>query len=48
MDTSKLVRRSENEWVIAPDSDPRAQGMRVPGVIFATEALVREMDEKVY
>jgi tRNA-splicing ligase RtcB len=48
MDTSKLVRRTENEWVIAPDSDARAQGMRVPGVIFATEALVREMDEKVY
>ncbi|GAB4464498.1 MAG: RtcB family protein [Burkholderiaceae bacterium] len=48
MDTSKLVRRCENEWVIAPGADPRAQGMRVPGVIFATETLVREMDEKVY
>ncbi|MFZ5539517.1 MAG: RtcB family protein [Pseudomonadota bacterium] len=48
MDTSKLVRRSDNEWVIEPDSDPRARGMRVPGVIYATEALVREMDEKVY
>ncbi|MCX8115554.1 MAG: RtcB family protein, partial [Burkholderiaceae bacterium] len=48
MDISKLARRSDNEWVIEPDSDPRAQGMRVPGVIYATEALVREMDEKVY
>ena len=48
MDIGKLVRRSDNEWVIEPGSDPRAQGMRVPGVIYATEALVREMDEKVY
>jgi tRNA-splicing ligase RtcB len=48
MDISKLERRSENEWVITPDADPRARGMRVPGVIFATEALVRDMDEKVF
>ncbi len=48
MDISKLVRRGTTEWVIEPESDQRARGMRVPGVIYATEALVREMDEKVY
>ena len=42
MDTSRLERRTDTEWWI-----PRAGAMRVPGVIFATEALLRDMDEKV-
>ena len=42
MDVSSLVRKSDCEWWI-----PRAGAMRVPGVIYASEALVREMDEKV-
>jgi tRNA-splicing ligase RtcB len=43
MDLSLLKRRSEFEWVIEPLGP-----MRVPGVLFATEALVRAMDHKVY
>ncbi len=43
MDTSKLQRVSEFEWRIAPSGR-----MRVPGLIFADETLVRDMDEKVY
>ncbi len=43
METSKLQRKSENEWCISPFGK-----MRVPAVIFATEALIRDMDEKVY
>ena len=43
MELSRLQRRSENEWVIAPHGR-----MRVPAVIYASEALMREMDEKVY
>ena len=43
MDLSLLTRKSDVEWWI----DPHA-GMRVPGVIYASEALVREMDAKVY
>jgi tRNA-splicing ligase RtcB len=39
---SSLVRKSDYEWWI-----PQAGAMRVPGVIYASEALVREMDEKV-
>jgi tRNA-splicing ligase RtcB len=42
MDVSSLVRKSDCEWWI-----PRAGAMRVPGVIYASEALVRDMDEKV-
>ena len=42
MDVSSLVRKSDCEWWI-----PQAGPMRVPGVIYASEALVREMDEKV-
>jgi tRNA-splicing ligase RtcB len=43
MDLSLLTRRSDHEWVI------EAHGrMRVPGVIYASEALVAEMDHKVY
>jgi len=43
MDLSRLTRRSEFEWVIEPQGK-----MRVPGVLFASEPLVRAMDEKVY
>lgn len=43
MDTNRLVRKSDVEWHIEPHG-----GMRVPGVIYATESLVRDMDEKVY
>ena len=42
MDLSSLIRKSENEWWISPVGD-----MRVPGVIYASERLVRDMDEKV-
>ena len=43
MDTSLLTRKGEYEWEIA-----RSGKMRVPGVIYASEALLREMDPKVY
>jgi tRNA-splicing ligase RtcB len=43
MDTSRLKRTYENEWHIEPFGK-----MRVPGVIYASEALVRDMDDKVY
>jgi tRNA-splicing ligase RtcB len=43
MDTSRLQKKSDNEWWIQPYGK-----MRVPAVIFASEALIREMDEKVY
>lgn len=43
MDLAILKRESEHEWVI----EPRGR-MRVPGRLFATEKLVRDMDHKVY
>ena len=43
MDTGVLTQRSECEWEI-----PRHGAMRVPAVIYANEALVRDMDHKVY
>src|SRR5262249_41432859 len=43
MDISQFTRHSETEWLI------EASGrMRVPAVIFATEELVRDMDQKVF
>ena len=42
MDPSSLLRKSDHEWWV-----PAAGPMRVPGVIYASEALVRGMDEKV-
>jgi tRNA-splicing ligase RtcB len=42
MDTNSLVRRGAWEWEI-----PQAGKMLVPAVIYATEPLVRDMDEKV-
>lgn len=43
MELSRLKKVSDVEWRIEP-----SQGMRVPGVIYASEALVRAMDDKVY
>jgi tRNA-splicing ligase RtcB len=43
MDLSLLTRKSDVEWWI----EPRA-GMRVPGILYATERLVADMDGKVY
>jgi tRNA-splicing ligase RtcB (3'-phosphate/5'-hydroxy nucleic acid ligase) len=43
MDLSRLERRSENEWRIPPHGK-----MRVPAIIFASEGLMRDMDDKVY
>lgn len=43
MDLQRVKRISQTEWHIEP-----AGKMRVPGVIFATEKLVREMDDKVF
>jgi tRNA-splicing ligase RtcB len=42
MDISRLIRVSENRWELPPEGE-----MRVPGILFASEALVREMDDKV-
>lgn len=43
MDTSRLTRVSEIEWRIAPRG-----AMRVPGVLYASETLLRDMDDKVF
>ncbi|MGE5246120.1 MAG: RtcB family protein [Betaproteobacteria bacterium] len=43
MDLSLLTRRSDTEWWIEPRPP-----MRVPGIIYASEGLVKEMDAKVY
>lgn len=43
MDTSRLKRRSEYAWEIPAQGD-----MRVPGLIYASEALIRDMDVKVH
>jgi tRNA-splicing ligase RtcB len=43
MDPTQLTRVGDVEWRIEPNG-----AMRVPGVIYATEELVREMDTKVY
>jgi len=43
MDLNLLKRRGREEWHISPRGK-----MRVPGVIYATEALIHNMDEKVY
>ncbi len=43
MEISLFERRSEYEWIIPPKGN-----MRVPAIIFATESLIREMDQKVY
>ena len=43
MDISKLVKVSDFEWKIEPQG-----AMRVPGVLFVDEQLIRELDEKVF
>jgi tRNA-splicing ligase RtcB len=43
MDTAELKRASDFEWHI-----PQTGKMRVPGIIYATEELVQEMDNKVH
>jgi len=43
MDIGQLARKSDVEWWIEPHG-----AMRVPGIIYGTEALVRDMDHKVY
>jgi len=43
MDTSRLLRKSETEWWIEPFGE-----MTVPGIIYATEPLIRDMDDKVF
>ena len=43
MDINLLKQRSEFEWEI-----PQQGAMRVPAVIYASEALIRDMDRKVY
>ncbi|HEX7011298.1 MAG TPA: RtcB family protein [Steroidobacteraceae bacterium] len=43
MDLSRFTRRSEHLWEIAPQG-----AMRVPAVIYASESLLRAMDDKVY
>ncbi len=43
MDLGQFTRRSEYEWEISPRG-----AMRVPAVIYASEPLVRAMDQKVY
>jgi tRNA-splicing ligase RtcB len=43
MDLTRLQKKAENEWWIAPHGR-----MRVPAIIFASETLMRDMDEKVY
>ncbi len=43
MDLGLLEQKSRTEWWIKPFGK-----MRVPGILYATQDLVREMDEKVY
>lgn len=43
MDTGRFIRQSPYEWWI-----PAQGSMRVPGIIYASEALLREMDDKVH
>jgi tRNA-splicing ligase RtcB (3'-phosphate/5'-hydroxy nucleic acid ligase) len=43
MDPSRFEQSAPNEWRIQPHA-----GMRVPGVIFADEPLIRAMDDKVF
>jgi tRNA-splicing ligase RtcB len=43
MDINKLQRVSDCQWRIEP-----INGMRVPGIIFASQDLLRDMDDKVY
>ena len=43
MDTAQFARNSDTEWHIKPFGQ-----MRVPAIIYATEDLIRDMDQKVF
>jgi hypothetical protein len=43
MDTARLIRRDEFTWEIPPTGK-----MRVPAILYADGALIRDMDDKVY
>ena len=43
MDTNRLTRMDANTWRIEPYG-----AMRVPAIIYADEALISDMDDKVY
>lgn len=43
MDTSAFIRQSDTKWEVPPHG-----AMRVPAIIFASEPLMRSMDDKVY
>ena len=43
MDPARFTRIDATTWQIEP-----AGAMRVPGIIYADEALIRDMDDKVY
>lgn len=43
MDLTKFKQLGTNEWQVAATGK-----MRVPGIIYASEALIRDMDDKVY
>lgn len=43
MDINRLQRDSDYQWRIEPEGK-----MRVPAIIYASEDLIRDMDEKVY
>ena len=43
MDPSFLEKISETEWRVPPQGK-----MRVPGIVFADESLLRDMDEKAF
>jgi tRNA-splicing ligase RtcB len=43
MDPARFTRIDETAWRIEP-----TEGMRVPAIIYADEALIRDMDDKVY
>ncbi len=42
MNPNRLTKHSDTEWWVEPHG-----AMRVPGVIYASEALIRDMDDKV-
>jgi tRNA-splicing ligase RtcB (3'-phosphate/5'-hydroxy nucleic acid ligase) len=43
MDRSRLIQRTECEWMVEPFGE-----MRVPAILFADEKLIDDMDDKVF
>ncbi|MCW5657228.1 MAG: RtcB family protein [Burkholderiaceae bacterium] len=43
MDTARLIRRADCVWEM-----PREGAMRVPAILYGSEALIRDMDDKVH